>query len=922
MLEFVFQPFQVNCTQLIIDNYSKSNTLLIFPTQANASQVQRALQKDWQFNTLKCISMDEFKRVLFLPAKPVLEDQKRYIALYCSLSQEAKDLFNCNSYQESVSFANSFFSFFEELRDEEIIPETIAEILSSKLVETSPWQLTHLDRLIEIKQSYKVYIKNKGLTDKIFLLDSYIDTYAYSYDKIVFVNQVYYSGLERRIIKELSSKISVELLFFGSEKYFDKSSYQVLRNDYIDRIDSSKINITLTDNETSMNQAFCEDVSLGKLPDSIVYLNYEDSFSSNMLSEKYFNLPVDNTFTHSRLYRFVNTLSVLLKGIIYYEQLELIKINCLIDTLSEDAFTEYFGFESLLLIKELTKLIDDGFIYLDLNVKRCKRWIDSSLLLDFLNEIGNLIISLKSLNSIEKLVTFMTHRVNPEKILNDWELKYSNAISVFYEGLANFRTIDEFSIVDSWTQFVDGNKRLIAPNLISLLLENLSSRKIKFGSKIDTKRSKYHNFLDTRNASYNSIAILNLKEGLLPGRRNQPYLFTDVQRKALGMKTFEVIQAREKYYFYRLLTASDVVYLYGLKNSDNGTEVSSFIDELVVNFTDIKVKRLDSDSSGHTRNLQSLCKTKSNWAQSSTPLDNSFARFDFNQDDLPLYNNKYLLSFTAFSALYNCPFKYYLENICKQREMTKRSEENFGALMFGRFIHILMSRIVKRLNDTYSGYIKHKPEWFNHQYVETTINTLMDSNSKEYYGIPQSVGKFYFEKVVKPILSSSILAFFTNMEEKHEIFSSMKYRFVPEEENTSDLTTSPEPIITFKADKVELPVYLVGKADLRIEDKEVCLIVDYKTGRDNPFMNYQLIMYKSVYEQLLNKTTIPLFWYFRENKLKEPGNKRTSIEDIITDCLDSLFHNGFEVKRLSAYDEDHIDALSRFKMIRSRVGEQ
>ncbi len=919
MCKSIFLPLKTDSIQYILKNYTNSNTLLVFPTKANSRKAQKALQTQWSFNRLVCKSIEEFKDELFLPGIPILEDQKRYLALYSCLNNELKEFFNCKSYVDSVSFANAFFTFFAELRDENIEPASVPVLLSEKMIETSPWQDEHYDKLLEVFRIYKDYLDNRDLTDTIYLNDLDLINLHNTFEKVVFVNQVYYSGLERMMLEKLSSVLPVELLFFGDEEFFNQENLRVMSNNYNKYVNPESITISLAENELSMLQHFCEEIEHGMQFESIVYPNFEGSFGGNMLSPERFNIPTSRSFRESGINRFLNTLSILFNGIVYSGSTKLIKLNCLIEALSEDVFVSYYELDKHELMKALSYQIDQGFIYFDLGLQNCKKWINSKSLVHFLDLVEGIMLELFSVTNPTGLVNLLANYLNPESMLNDWEKTHTNALSVFFEGLANYKTIGEFPIVESWSKFAGGVSK-VPKILLSLLLENLSSRKIKCQVNIAGNRIKLRNFLDTRNISYRSIAVLNMQEGLLPGKRNQPYLFTDVQRKALGMKTYELIVAREKYYFFRLLASSKRTSIYGLRNGDEGIEVSSYIDELIVHFPELKPNEVISESDSHSRNLSILTKNRSDWQIPDIELTNSFAQIPFEITDLPLYDNKYMLSFTAFSALRDCPFKYYLENICKQRRMTKRAEENFSALLFGKFVHILMSRIVKRLNETYKDKLMHRPEWLNHKYVETTINSLMNSNTKEFYGIPQSVGKYYYEEVIKPVIANSILSFFANIEERFTSLSSGMYKWIPEEETQDDLTASISPFVEIEHDGKPLKVYLVGKADLLLESDHDCIIVDYKTGHYTPFNDYQLIMYSTVYHELLKKPAFAYFWYFKDSKLKEPGTKRTPLENIISESMIGLFVNGFDVIKFKPYEKEHLDALSRYSLVKRHLG--
>ena len=56
------------------------------------------------------------------------------------------------------------------------------------------------------------------------------------------------------------------------------------------------------------------------------------------------------------------------------------------------------------------------------------------------------------------------------------------------------------------------------------------------------------------------------------------------QRQLLGLKTYEDVRRREKYYFFRLLLNSSVVTLFTQKNIEHNVEASSFLEEIKLFF--------------------------------------------------------------------------------------------------------------------------------------------------------------------------------------------------------------------------------------------------------------------------------------------------------------------------------------------------
>jgi len=85
---------------------------------------------------------------------------------------------------------------------------------------------------------------------------------------------------------------------------------------------------------------------------------------------------------------------------------------------------------------------------------------------------------------------------------------------------------------------------------------------------------------NSRNINFEDLYILNVVEGILPDKKRAQFLLSENQRKKLGLKTYEDITLRDKYYFYRLLTSSRQVTIFTRNDLEENIEISSFLEEL------------------------------------------------------------------------------------------------------------------------------------------------------------------------------------------------------------------------------------------------------------------------------------------------------------------------------------------------------
>ena len=911
--------FNEDIINLIVEKYKHNKALLVFPTEVSARTCQFKLQEYWEFNNIRAVGMDEFKKTFFLSDTPELADQKRYLAFFASLLPEYKVDFHIHNYFESVSLANNFFSFFEELREECVDINSVMVSLNDKSIETSPWQITNLERLLEIRESYRKFLDDRKLTDKIFKTQPEFQTEISEYDTIVFANQIYYTGIEKQLINLVQTEgIAVDIYFLGDKGEFNQEHNLAEKFDYIQHLKDTKINIRILENEHSMLLALCNDIHGEEKPQHYIYQGMGDSRAIEMLNPEIFSQPMNSSFEHSSIYKLLSIIALLLKGIVRDGALELISINAIMDALNESAYMKFLKLDDLKLKDAITKLIDNGFIYLDFELANCSKFIKNEYLLEFLKTQRDLLNQFKSIRCPEELIVLLSETINPQSLISESDVATSDTLSVFYEGLVNFRTLGEFPIFNKWSQLTDGDKQRLPKDILALLLENLSSRKVKYNIEKSGKKEtslSYHNFLDTRNLKYNNLAILNLLEGMLPGKRRQPYLFTEVQRKAIGLKTYEQIRQREKYYFFRLLSSAENVWLYGLNNDSGDFELSSYLEEIILaGLPNVHIEKYNEDAVNSVV-LNSILKSDASWKISDEPITPGFSTIDYELADLPIKDGKMVLSFSRFKNLRENPFKFYLENIAGLRELKRRAEESFTARLFGTFVHNLMSEIVERLNETYENSVEQELDWLSEAYVESNLKSLLNSKKKEYYYLPKSLGKVYFDSIVRKAIVNNILSFFISLDEKKGVFQKKGFTFIPEAEDRSDVVYGNTPLVEFDKDGNKFGLYILAKADLRLVSNQEYIIIDYKTGRHHAILDYQLLMYEKVYrevDKITDKAVTPMFWMFKHSKFEKARNKKVGLADYITDAFYKVFENGFMIDRIAAYEQENIEDVSRF----------
>jgi hypothetical protein len=194
---------------------------LIFPSRASAAIAEQVAYQDWTLEDVSYFSMDDFKTLLTLSDMPVLQEDKRLICLYRAMTAEDREFYHIYRYGDLVGWGQEFFKFFDELADELVEPRRLIDFHLSGGYTLQHWQEVFIERICEIRERYGKLVSELGFTDRIFLDPASLHL-PYRDKTFIFVNQNYYSALEKLIIERLEQNGNrVEIIFQGPAGAFD-----------------------------------------------------------------------------------------------------------------------------------------------------------------------------------------------------------------------------------------------------------------------------------------------------------------------------------------------------------------------------------------------------------------------------------------------------------------------------------------------------------------------------------------------------------------------------------------------------------------------------------------------------------------------------------------------------------------------------
>lgn len=834
-MNFRFLNFKQDIIQEAI-NLLIEKTILVFPTEKNKKLAIKKFQNTWNFADHKFYSMDEFKRKCFLPDLPLVSDLKQNMAFYNCLSNSDKQYFRINNYFDSINIASQFFNFWQELSDEMIADIDIRKLGYETNIpeEVISWQEKMYHKFVQIRKKYQREINSKNYTDRMFVYvkEKLNADFTNSFNRIVFVNQFYYSALEKEIIRYLNKNIDLVMVYQTSPEMVDQEELKV-NNFFLKDMLKEKHATEAIECYQSQNQ-FLQLVAGFDLIDQkqnlrkIVDSEFYQGLNKEIVSEEYFDISKQVSIETAAIYKFISSWKILITEI----EKDKINIQLLYSLLTTDVFKDYYEItlEQRTIIE---RLIDKGVRYIKIERLNNKR-----LALDF-----NLIKMCRDYKSFKKFIN--TIDIN---LLRD---KYLNRVAEGY-----FDALLELDETSSESFFSDDIKTPSA--YLDLLLISLSKRVC---TCVTTKEKAAYisvdSLLDTRNMQYSEVLFFNVSEGVLPTTKRQQLLFNENQRKRLGLKDYDDIVLREKYYFYRLVLSARKVFILSIESEESNTETSSFVEELKLYMPDkVKTSNIVPDTNMYRKFLE-YSMTRREVALENKDRDN---QLNFNETDLQ--NRLFSLSFSSLNNLLNCSYRYYLENIIKLKVIKRDKTEDIDMNILGTIIHDIFENIAMKVKEaidsnqsrSFKEIIGNQGQYTKEQ-IQKVIHKFSDS-------IPNRYQKRYMTEILIPLLSGSINSFFQDILDKRIKLENIK-AFIPENFSQDEYEKN--------GIKIAENILIKSRADLRIETKDnKAYVIDYKTGKTNN--SKQLDLYE-------------LFYY----KLRKDKDEIHSIERAFYNVMDNTY---------------------------------
>lgn len=848
-------------------------TVLVFPTRSYAGFAERQHYRNWSFEDVQFISIDDLKTAKTLIERPELQEDKRLLCLYLALTAEDQEEFHIFGYQDIVSWGQHFFRFFEELAEEEISVDALDELCGSGILNLREWQERFLTRIYSIRGRYRQLISDKGFSDRIFNLceaNMAIDTEETRY---IFVNQYYYTGYEKRLIRELEKAGNSVTIISQTESEPGGTEFPEIKSpDLYSLFDGSRystreVRIIETRTQEQMVLGLLASISTEQIADNritpIVVNGFQRKAYSGSFDRELFNLGYGYSLEESFFHTFLEYVHRDLGAMFRSLERRYIPIRNIIVSFSDARMIRFLKVnpgDKQRIFDMLMKMTADDVLYIDKDLRIFAELYpkqDMSLLSEPLGRYLRILGLFTGVGSPEMLVELLTGAdFDVRGLFSPEEIEYADSLEQFAERLENFLAIGTLGIVDDWALIFGKESGAIPCGLLRLFIDSAKTAKIHRRSKEPGKAMfEITDLLDSRNYRFPELIFLDVIEGLIPSSPEPVWLFNETQRKKIGLKAYEDVREWERYYFFRLLLGAEKVTIHTYANPEQDTEPSSFVSELLhlKEYGSVGDIDLVHEKREYTLRDYYLAKLGSGRDIPGDPADRGLDPGNrssfFNLPFEPMIDlkgeNIFKVSYYTADRLMKNPFVFYLEAVSGLREANWKAEETVTRKFFGTLVHDYLGKLLMRTKGENLVLEQVCAAFGEMKNIRDTLFSILDDN-KYAYKLPQNYNREFIREIISDCITETVYWFFTAF--LPSILPKSGFKIIPEEEEMTKAEKKHKQLLSGEETGVGYSLIIRGKADLRIESPERYTIIDFKTGRAS---ENQLIFYEWVY-YLLN----------------------------------------------------------------------
>ncbi len=764
--------------------------IYIFPNSGDIKLARSTYSREPLTRESKFLDWNSFKEMIFPVDDLVLKEEKLSIAIFSLLTTDDKKFLNINEYKDVLEFSSLFHNYYLER----------AEYLVDSLPALEGWQKKRLNLFEKLRSRYLNWLNKNNYSDKslVYNLDNYNTVSIKSFERIVVINPIETSPLEKEIINKLDEDFNIEIFL-----QLKKSNYseEKLRLENFELPEELEVDLKLYTADEEIGQLASALNIAVKNNAEIISPNLDKRNYRNILSEKEVEVQASKSLTESSLYRFLKcSYNLLLNYESESKGLGLLPVNQLLKAINQPVLARYFDLETKGVRADLNELISQGYYYVN------GRIIEEKL--TALKPLFLLIADLSEMKGLAELIGYLD-RLELDKLADPL---YRDEVDQFYDGLIELTAIEKMGLVENWNKFFNRSAR----GVMELVLNYLSYKKISTNITVEKDRLQLQDFQLAPADRRQNLIILNASQGELPVGGRQSFLLNSEQKSELGLPTARDEQKWQRYYFFRHVLTAEKAAIFGLDNQNENLSPGSLMEEIKfkygLEYQDSPINRSD-----YLRFFNNIFDSKSDFNFGHVDRENYTT--DLGQNLVEETGGRTSLTYYKYNRIKDCYHRYYLEHIIGFDSGLELPGKAMNPMVFGIMVHNLMDKAITELKPELGA---NKAEV---EFDKDRIEEIVDETINRYYLFYDQRFKGYYKEIIKPRLVDSIFSFIAGLfrrlpNSSEEIISDWEWRleYTPENKKAS----------FYKEKGMEF--YLSGRIDLLIETDQEKVLVDFKTG--------------------------------------------------------------------------------------------
>lgn len=793
------------------------SNLYLFSDNRMKSVFVKKMKRDIFSKQPEFMTMDEFKERIFISDKIVLKEAKRILAFYKSIPQDIKDELNIKSYYDIIDFANNFFAYYREMNINGI----------EKIENIHNWQEKYFYYFDRIKESFDMlcqehnYIPNDWLESMEYFQAKWIQKYK----RIIFVDIIEYPEIYKRIINKLLEEKDIEIILQLEKGDFNEEGLKIEKIT-LPEVSPSKIFVYQSKDELEESMSLIY-LFKGEGKSGDIYSPVPENNTYHNVFPRYFGKSQAVTMNDTKLYKFLNIqLNILMNmeeklGRVYL-------ISAFKDAFNDRVFREYYSLTGDD-IAALNNFMREDYKYISSKIldSQESQWLISGNL-EFRDKMENIFFDLNSiieLKSVDDIYEYFKKQINLEKFIEE---EYGSVFEKFFEIFGIMKSNESMSIHSSFNTYFDGS---LGSSLFRLVIQYMKDIVVASNEKVDFKRAIVKNIeaarfaretksLDKENEKFvKTNFFIDITGDILPGNIGDNLIFTEKQRKDMGMVSREEKREIKKYRFFQAVLSNSNAVIFTKKNEDKGIDVSPFLDELCIKY-DLEVRRVPVDLNGSIEAIKNAVSSD----------EKGYLEFEmelFPKDNEDFKDGKLSMGAYDYSNLKQCRLRFYFQKMNNLEYAVSPEESDISSRFFGILIHKVLEEIVKGM---WKEVISKGNFEIDNVYITEVLSRHFSHNRAK---IPVHMDN-YCSEIMIPIITANIEKFFSYIEAKYQ---NVKIKRFQGEKGVYETN----PFIDG-----DIQIFLRGVADLVIESEIGNEIIDYKTGGANKEQldYYSIILYE------------------------------------------------------------------------------